>query len=880
MTNSTLIKTKSASWMNFLVVCLFFVGFNAMAQGPGCPNIDAGEDVEIGCDDDCTQLTATYLQTGQTTNYSVTGIAANSPFPNTGGTSVSVNTDDVWSDAINLPFDFCFYGQNYSQMLVGSNGVVTFDLTSNTPGGGCAWSFSDTLPSSSLFPATIFGPYMDINPAVQGSGEINWRVLGTAPCRTMVVSYPSIPYYDCNDLSMTTQIVLYETTNAIEVYLNGRSDQCPDWNNGNAVLGIQNQTGSAAVVAPGRNTGNWSSNGEAWRFTPSGAPNVAITWYDGNGNVVGNEPTITVCPDEPGDTYRVVADYTDCDGNVVSVNDAVEVTVLESGIVDYHYENEDHIDQTEFCIGEDVYLNGTATLDTSSYFMDLWIVNSSGGYSWISGAGWMPGTPDFVNITELFENDPENPVTFQVGETYSVKLAINDPDCGWISIQHNFTIIDCCDDFDNADFFLNPEPGSDYSIWVQDFDEFDQLNAVHEWYVLSSPNPTGGPYTPILGTTSTGPGPVFLIGNAQNGLYYTVVHKVITECGEICYAQTQYQEEGKGLEGGSQTFAAEVDCCIVFDFWPNGPGEPMDFTAKFDMALDFNGNLLTQVESEYENNPSVMHEWFLLTSPNPNGGPYTLADYQTGVDYTYGPIEEGIYYFLIHRVKSDCGEVCYGQSICRNCDPLRATCDLCEEFDCSLLDEILPPCEELAAPTNLQVQGDTLTWDPVPGALTYIVSSPGPLDPQIFCNCHGQLSLDPIETDTNSVVLSQFLQSQCFIWMVTAVCYDGTRSDPSNQECYFPIRSSEKESTFENAEIAPNPSNGNMTFVVETTYDTEVTIDVYDFYGKRIQTFVEQLSAHTEGTIDWDATGKLARGIYIVSFKTDKETLYKKIIVD
>lgn len=765
MRNSILNKNKSASWMNFLVVCLFFIGFNAMAQGPGCPNIDAGEDVEIVCYDDCTELTATYLQTGQTTNYNVTAIAANSPFPTTGGNSVSVNTDDVWSDAINLPFDFCFYGQNYSQMLVGSNGVVTFDLNSNTPGGGCAWSFTNTLPSPNLFLATIFGPYMDINPAVQGSGTINWTVSGTAPCRTMVVSYPNVPYYSCNNLSMTTQIVLYETTNVVEVYLGGRSNQCSNWNNGNAVLGIQNQNGTSAVVAPGRNTGNWASNGEAWRFTPSGAPNVDITWYDGNGNVVGNEPTITVCPEGSGDTYRVVADYTDCDGNVVSVNDAVEVTVLE-------------------------------------------------------------------------------------------------------------------DDFDNADFFLNPEPGSDYSIWVQDFDEFDQLNAVHEWYVLSSPNPTGGPYTPILGTTSTGPGPVFLIGNAQNGLYYTVVHKVITECGEICYAQVQYQEEGKGVEGQNHTFAAEVDCCIVFDYWPNGPGEPMDFTAKFDMALDFNDNILTQVENDYGNNPSIMHEWFLLTSPNPNGGPYTLVDYQTGVDYTFGPIEYEIYYFLIHRVKSECGEVCYGQSICRNCGPLLAACDLCEEFDCALLDEILPPCDELVAPTNLQVQGDTLTWDPVPGALTYIVSSPGGTDPQIACNCHGQISIVPLETDTNSVVLPIGLQSQCFVWMVTAVCYDGTTSDPSNQECYFPIRGTEKESTFENAEIAPNPSNGNMTFVVETTYDTEVTIDVFDFYGKRIQTFVEQLSAHTEGTIDWDASGKLARGIYIVSFKTDKETIYKKIIVD
>ncbi|MBL4662753.1 MAG: T9SS type A sorting domain-containing protein [Flavobacteriaceae bacterium] len=878
MKNSILNKNKSASWMNFLVVCLFFIGFNAMAQGPGCPNIDAGDDVEIGCDDDCAQLTATYLQTGQTTNYTVTGISPNSPFPTTGGTSVSVNIDDRWSDAINLPFDFCFYGQNYSQMLVGSNGVVTFDLNSNTPDGFCEYSFSDTLPNSNLFLATIFGPYMDIDPSVQGSGTINWRVLGTAPCRTMVVSYPSIPYFRCNELSMTTQIVLYETTNVVEVYLDGRSDDCDNWNDGNAVLGIQNQNGTAAVVAPGRNTGNWASNGEAWRFTPSGAPNVDITWYDGNGNVVGNEPTITVCPDEPGETYRVVANYTDCDGNVISVNDAVNVTVLVGDSVAFHYENEDHINQTEFCIGEDVYLNGEATLDTANYFMDLWIVNSGGGYNWISGAGWMSGTPDFVNITDLFENDPENPVTFQVGVTYAVKLAINDPDCGWVELLMPFTIIDCCDDFDNANFSLGVD--LDYNFWVGSYESYDDLDAVHEWYVVSSSNQGAGPYTPEFSTTTTGGATFPLFTGGQFGVYYTVVHKVITYCGEICYAQEQFQEEGKKPEEYSNVLAVEVDCCFVFDFWPNGPGEPSEFTAEFQIGLDLNGNILTQVANEYANNPSTMHEWYLLSSPNPTGGPYDIVDYGTGVDYTYGPIDDEIYYFLIHRVKTDCGEVCYGQSICRNCKTEKSACEFCGTFDCSLLDEVLPDCEELAAPTNLQVMGDTLTWDAVPGALSYIVSSPGGTDPQISCNCHGQISIVPLDTDTNSVVLPRGLQSQCFVWMVTAVCYDGTRSNPSSQECYFPIRGTSKESSFENAKIAPNPNNGNMTFVVETTYDTDVTIEVYDFYGKLIQSFVERLTAHSEGTIEWNATGKLARGIYIVSFKTDKETLYKKIIVD
>ena len=46
---------------------------------------------------------------GETTTYDVTSIPY-APFPYIGGTTVSVDTDDVWSPAIDLPFNFCFFG--------------------------------------------------------------------------------------------------------------------------------------------------------------------------------------------------------------------------------------------------------------------------------------------------------------------------------------------------------------------------------------------------------------------------------------------------------------------------------------------------------------------------------------------------------------------------------------------------------------------------------------------------------------------------------------------------------------------------------------------------------------------------------------------------
>ncbi|WP_310992997.1 gliding motility-associated C-terminal domain-containing protein [Aequorivita marina] len=315
------------------IFSFFLLSFSAFAQGPGCPNVFAGEDIELEPGELCTDITASYLETGETTSYAVSSIPFDPPFPSTGGTPVSVNTDDVWSDAIDLPFDFCFFGETYTEMVIGSNAVISFDLANNTPGGYCTWSFDESVPDPGLFSAAIFGPFMDVDPSISGSGNINWTVFGEAPCRTMVVNFPGVPYYSCNDLSLTSQVVIYETTNVVEVYIEERSDQCT-WNDGNAVVGIQNEGGTEGFTPPGRNTGNWSASNEAWRFTPDGDSNVDFSWLDADGTFISDERTINVCPTEATTVYTAQAIYTNCNGDVVTETDDITVTKPDSFTVD------------------------------------------------------------------------------------------------------------------------------------------------------------------------------------------------------------------------------------------------------------------------------------------------------------------------------------------------------------------------------------------------------------------------------------------------------------------------------------------------------------------------------------------------------------------
>ena len=61
---------------------------------------------------------------------------------------------------IDLGFEFCFFGDTYSQILIGSNGVLSFELNNAGEGNGWSLDTGDTLPdgsNSTIYEANIFG---------------------------------------------------------------------------------------------------------------------------------------------------------------------------------------------------------------------------------------------------------------------------------------------------------------------------------------------------------------------------------------------------------------------------------------------------------------------------------------------------------------------------------------------------------------------------------------------------------------------------------------------------------------------------------------------------------------------------------------------------
>lgn len=350
-------QRQSKSHLGFnrlLLLGLFFISLSGLAQGPGSPYVDAGEDVVMDCGEECTELTADFLNTGETTSYEVSTIPYNTPYPFMDlENRVSVNIDDTWSPVINLPFDFCFFGDVYSQVVIGSNGIISFDVSQAN--GFCSYTLGarEAIPDPGIHTNAIM-LFHDINPA-HGDNQIGWELFGESPNRALVVSYYNVPYYNFsnpnNTAVSTFQMVLYETTNAIDFFVESKPDPhghvSSPINGGRAVLGIQNAAGDQGYTPPGRNTGVWEATEEAWRFMPTGDSNVTFAWLDEDGEIISTDQTITVCPEDEITTYTAKAIWLNCNGDEITVSDSVTVTKSSPFSVDLG-ENQEFCDVPEY----------------------------------------------------------------------------------------------------------------------------------------------------------------------------------------------------------------------------------------------------------------------------------------------------------------------------------------------------------------------------------------------------------------------------------------------------------------------------------------------------------------------------------------------------
>ena len=338
------------SYFLSLLFALFFVSMQA--QDVGCIQVLASTPLPMCVAGDSRQLRAD-VPVGlpipkATTSYTVESIPYRWKDLLDGDVPTSITTDDRWSSTIPMKggrvgapdFDFCFYGRKYQNLLIGDNGTITFNIAGHVdsppgaayaPNGLSGYAFTQPIPNAGNPPYVnaimmlqdLIISRTDITLPPGEVKRIIYFTTGVFPCRAFVATWENVPHFNgtpsCNT-PQTYQMVLYESTNIIEINVKKRS-VC-SWNSGSGLIGIQdpNATPGLVLAAPGRNTGRWTADLESWRFSPNGAVlPVTYEWFlaDTAGLPIGTTPfattqTVTVSPAVTTD-YVVKATYQTCD---------------------------------------------------------------------------------------------------------------------------------------------------------------------------------------------------------------------------------------------------------------------------------------------------------------------------------------------------------------------------------------------------------------------------------------------------------------------------------------------------------------------------------------------------------------------------------------
>ncbi|HLG35531.1 MAG TPA: T9SS type A sorting domain-containing protein [Bacteroidia bacterium] len=162
---------------------------------------------------------------------------------------------DAYSPIIPIGFNFCLYDSVYSQLVISSNDYLCFTI--QYANGFSPWAIPSSIDL--LFDA-VLGPWQDLTP---GLNNLYYFTSGTAPFRKFVVSYYDVPLFGCPTTHVTNQIILYETTNIIEIHTQSRpyisfSSQC-----NSHLYGLGNRSGTDDLFYE-----NFPITNKSFRFIP------------------------------------------------------------------------------------------------------------------------------------------------------------------------------------------------------------------------------------------------------------------------------------------------------------------------------------------------------------------------------------------------------------------------------------------------------------------------------------------------------------------------------------------------------------------------------------------------------------------------------------
>ncbi|MHC5081072.1 MAG: hypothetical protein ACYTHN_18840, partial [Planctomycetota bacterium] len=237
--------------------------------------------------------TAGIENSGGTAGFQVAGSPNLTTFPANNirytPTVTGVSIDDVASSAIPLGFAFDFYGNNYTQLYVSSNGFASFTNTAVISSTN-----ADILTNAT--PNNVMAPFWDdLGVQNQGAMDIVWySTTGSSPNRVFTLEYHSVTRMGQTTTEVTGQVKLYEGTNRIEVHYPTPAG-LNTWVGMTASIGIEDSTGANRSVVTGTPTiAAAPATNFRWDPPPANLLPQAVS-------VVGTPPVYV----SPGGTFQV-----------------------------------------------------------------------------------------------------------------------------------------------------------------------------------------------------------------------------------------------------------------------------------------------------------------------------------------------------------------------------------------------------------------------------------------------------------------------------------------------------------------------------------------------------------------------------------------------
>ncbi|WP_452601822.1 M36 family metallopeptidase [Pontimicrobium sp. MEBiC06410] len=227
----------------------------------------------------------------------------------TGGTAVTLG-DDAGTAALNIGFDFNFYGTTYTQFYIASNGFISFDGSGMT---GAASYTPTAIPNTGNPNTMIAFAWDDLSP--NAGGTIQYGLVGTAPNRKMVVEFNAVPLYNATE-TVTAQVHLHEGTSRIEFHYTNAEN-----NGGTRTAGIENAGGTEALPISGGNLTAWSTANDAYALYQ---PEAKLADNCGNSVTTSLSQSVFSCSDTGDVTVTITAD--DGNGGVSTCEAIVTVT--------------------------------------------------------------------------------------------------------------------------------------------------------------------------------------------------------------------------------------------------------------------------------------------------------------------------------------------------------------------------------------------------------------------------------------------------------------------------------------------------------------------------------------------------------------------------